>query len=262
MPTYHVSRSEYPCVIVEFVFGGKGRLRIGETMHDLYPGVLFSYGMNAPHDLWADDADPMNKFFAIYTCEDSTKLDELGCIHPGQVRCSLDISGIRVLFDHLIDEGKGSGPVQGMLSNQYLQLILLKSAVAASVDPEDSAGNGGLASYEKAVAHIGNHYTEISSLADLAAAVELSPAYLCRLFRRFSKETPHQCLVRHKMNRAAELLMSQAMNVGEVAAAVGYQDTFHFSRLFKKRFGDSPKNFCKNISAGKTKPSMLQTNQK
>lgn len=247
LPTFHVSRSDFPCVIIEFVFEGKGRLRVGESTYDLYPGVLFSYGMNAPHDLWADEAEPMNKYFAIYTWQDSKKHDEMLSIKPGQVKCSLDVQGMKVLFDQMIDEGKRSGATQGMICNNYLQLILLKSFVTVDVKTEVSGGNGGLESFERAVQHIEEHYAGISSLSELASAVNLSPAYLCRLFRRFGRETPHQSIMRHKLNRAAELLMSQAMNVGEVASAVGYEDTFHFSRLFKKRFGDSPKNFHKGI---------------
>lgn len=56
------------------------------------------------------------------------------------------------------------------------------------------------------------------------------------------------------MNRAAELLMSQDSNVGDVASEVGYSNVFHFSRLFKKRFGDSPRNFRKGLVATERDP--------
>lgn len=249
LPTYHVSRSDYPCMVMEFVHSGEGRLRIGETTYELRAGVFFCYGMNAPHDLWSDQTSPMNKYFAIFTCEDQRLFQKSPAIQPGQVRCSLDIDRVRQLFDHMIDEGRGTGEAQGVLCNHYLQLLLLKSAIAPSLDPDESNASGGLNSYQRAYDYIESNYTEIASLAELAEAVELSPAYLCRLFRRFARETPHQCIVRHKLNRAAELLMSHETSVGNVAAAVGYTDIFHFSRLFKKRFGDSPRNFRKGLGA-------------
>ncbi len=247
LPEYHVSRSDYPCIILEFVFEGKGRLRVGDTIHDLYPGVLFSYGMDVAHDLWADSLQPMNKYFAIYTCEDNQKLETMHGVQPGQVKCSLDIETLKMLFEQMIIEGRKSGPVPGMICHQYLRLILLKSSMTVRIDQEENNQNGGLASYERTVAHIEKNYMGMSSLAELATAVELSPAYLCRLFRRFGQETPHRCIMRHKLNRAAELLMSRSKNVTQVASEVGYKDSLHFSRLFKKRFGDSPKNFHKSI---------------
>lgn len=249
LPTYHVSRSEYPCMVVEFVYTGEGRLRVGETDYNLHPGVLFCYGMDAAHDLWADKSRPMNKYFAIFQSEGAEKLDAAASILPGQVRCSLDVERVRDLFEHMIEEGRGTGSAQGAICNHYLQLLLLKSAIASVVDPEDSNTSGGLASFQRSFDYIESNYTRLTSLAELAEAVELSPAYLCRLFRRFARETPHQCIVRHKLNRAAELLMSQETSVGDVAEAVGYGDLFHFSRLFKKRFGDSPRNFRKAIGA-------------
>jgi AraC-like DNA-binding protein len=134
-----------------------------------------------------------------------------------------------------------------MLCNQYLKLILLKSAVAVRIDEGENNQNGCMASFERVIAYIENHYMNISGLSQLAASVDLTPAYLCRLFRQFANETPHRCIVRHKLNRAAELLTNRTMNVKQVAAAVGYEDALHFSRTFKGRFGDSPKSFRKSI---------------
>lgn len=259
LPSYHVSRSEYHCVILEFIFSGKGKIRIGKSVHEAYPGVMFSYGMDAPHDLWADAEEPMKKYFAIYVSEPSDlgqrgqNTEKVPLIKPGEIKRTLDIEETQTLFDQMIAEGRRSGSNHSLICDQYLQLILMKASAAGNADSEEATNTVGLGSYERVASYIENHYTEVASLNDLAAAVELSPAYLCRLFRRYSRETPRQSIVRHKLNRAAELLMSQGMNVGEVAAAVGYEDAFHFSRLFRKRFGNSPKNFCTQIVANQQK---------
>ena len=52
-------------------------------------------------------------------------------------------------------------------------------------------------------------------------------------------------MIRHLINirleRAKELLeQGQTGSIQEVAAAVGYEDAYHFSKLFKKRYGISP----------------------
>jgi transcriptional regulator GlxA family with amidase domain len=42
------------------------------------------------------------------------------------------------------------------------------------------------------------------------------------------------------MRLARNLLANTSMRIGEIAAETGFNDMFHFSRIFKKRFGKSP----------------------
>jgi AraC-like DNA-binding protein len=49
--------------------------------------------------------------------------------------------------------------------------------------------------------------------------------------------------MRHKMNQAAECLQDPAVLVKQVAAELGFDDPFHFSRAFKTVFGLSPEAF-------------------
>ncbi len=68
-------------------------------------------------------------------------------------------------------------------------------------------------------------------------------AYLCRLFRRYDHQTPHQFLMRRKMHLAAERLQQSDLLVKQVAAQLGFADPFHFSRTFKRVLGLSPEAF-------------------
>ncbi|HBI1921661.1 TPA: AraC family transcriptional regulator, partial [Enterococcus faecalis] len=40
-----------------------------------------------------------------------------------------------------------------------------------------------------------------------------------------------------------ELLKNDSLSVKEVAKTVGYEDAYHFSKLFKKYYGKSPSQF-------------------
>ena len=247
LPDYQVSRSDYPCVVIEFIFEGKGYLQMGEVIHDLYPGVIASYGLDVAHCLWSDPDCPMGKFFVAYSHPDKEHalLATMPCIHPGEVKCCPDINALQMLFQELITEGRRGGHVHRLLCEKYLDLILLKSSIAHAIDRGNE--NGGLSSFKLVVAHIEQHFVELSSLADLAQNVSLDSTYICRLFQRFGQESPHQCIMRHKLNLAAELLVQETDSIKAIATQVGYHDPFHFSRLFKKRFGNSPMNFRKSL---------------
>ena len=69
----------------------------------------------------------------------------------------------------------------------------------------------------------------------------LSPFYISRIFKSEIGDTPIHYLINIRLDRAKELLESGfAGSVQEVAAQVGYDDVYHFSKLFKKRYGIPP----------------------
>lgn len=55
--------------------------------------------------------------------------------------------------------------------------------------------------------------------------------------------SPTDLLKHYRLNRAAELLLSREYNVGEVADKIGFESHSHFSSLFKKHFGVSPRTY-------------------
>ena len=241
LSNYHVSRTDFACTVVEFVVEGKGTLQVGNNVFDLFPGMIFSYGMNSPHDLWADPADPMTKYFTAFLDPTKTTSRQNIGILPGEIRWTRDLAAIQTLFEELIREGQRSGKLHEEITSRYLELILLKAREAASPGHNQVAKTG--ESYERSLACIESHFAELNTLEDLGQRVGLEANYLCRLFRRFGHETPMRCITRHKLNRAAELLLAYKDPVKQVAYDVGYEDPYYFSRIFRKRFGCSPREF-------------------
>jgi transcriptional regulator GlxA family with amidase domain len=80
-------------------------------------------------------------------------------------------------------------------------------------------------------------------VAELAALVGLSPSHLTALFRRATGCGPSEYHTRMRMGRARELLASTDLPVASVAAAVGYQDPFHFARRFRTVHGEAPTRY-------------------
>ncbi len=241
LPGYHVNRTDFSCVLVEFVVEGKGKLRSEGSISDLFPGVIFSYQMDTPHDLWAEPTNPMTKYFAAYQVSDKFASKSVLGITPGTIRWTHDLPTVRILFDELIREGQLTGKLHQEITARYLELILLKGSEAVS--PNHGQVAGGAEAYQRAVNWIENNFPKITSLDDLGANIGLEPNYICRLFRRFGQETPNQCITRHKVNRAVELLLTRTLSIAEIAREVGYEDPYYFSRVFKKRFGYSPRDF-------------------
>ncbi|WP_112239529.1 AraC family transcriptional regulator [Kribbella monticola] len=94
-----------------------------------------------------------------------------------------------------------------------------------------------------AVGHLQAALTEPWRLDDLAAAVNLDPAYLSRLFRRHTGLSPLGFLARLRAERAATLLVQTTLPASRVGAAVGWDDPTYFARRFRALVGSTPSEY-------------------
>lgn len=94
---------------------------------------------------------------------------------------------------------------------------------------------------EQILNYFEDHYSQKISLDRIAENMYLSPFYISKIFKSETGDTPIRHLINIRLERAKELLENGwSGSIQEVAASVGYDDAYHFSKLFKKRYGVSP----------------------
>src|SRR5262249_40577056 len=81
------------------------------------------------------------------------------------------------------------------------------------------------------------------TLWEMAQSVELSPAHFSRMFRHSTGETPHQFVLRNRIERAKEMLRAPEARVLDVAVACGFKTQQHFARVFCHLCGTSPREY-------------------
>jgi serine phosphatase RsbU (regulator of sigma subunit) len=81
------------------------------------------------------------------------------------------------------------------------------------------------------------------SLDEMAESAGLSTGYFSQMFRKSTGETPHQFLLRQRMERAKEMLRDPHARVLDVAVACGFKTQQHFARVFRKMCGASPTQY-------------------
>lgn len=92
---------------------------------------------------------------------------------------------------------------------------------------------------------ISNDITEALYLTDLAGYCDLSVSHFSLVFRQTTGRSPLDYLIHLRIQRACNLLDLSGLKVKEVAARVGFEDVFYFSRVFRRVMGLSPSAYRK-----------------
>ena len=95
----------------------------------------------------------------------------------------------------------------------------------------------------KVMEYLKVHYIEPLSLEILSQLAGYTPQYLSSLFSDEVGMSIQEFLQRLRIEEACKLLLSTGLPVAEIAAAVGYQDTRHFSKVFRRYQIMSPKEY-------------------
>jgi AraC-like DNA-binding protein len=87
-------------------------------------------------------------------------------------------------------------------------------------------------------------------LADVARVAELSPYHFLRVFKHEIGVTPYRYLVRARIRRAVNLLITTRQSVTTIAYDVGFGDLSNFVNTFRREVGSSPTQFRRTAQRG------------
>jgi AraC family transcriptional regulator len=85
------------------------------------------------------------------------------------------------------------------------------------------------------------------SLDEMAESVGLSTAHFARMFRKSTGVTPHQFVLRQRLERARAMLRAPDARVLDVAVACGFKTQQHFAQVFRDVWGVSPTEYRQDI---------------
>jgi len=92
------------------------------------------------------------------------------------------------------------------------------------------------------------HLVQDLSLETLAQQIGFSPYHFARLFRQTTGESPHQFVLRQRIERAQLLLKKREMSLVDIALESGFANQSHLSRVFKQHLGLTPRTYRQDRS--------------
>lgn len=216
------------CVVLVCVLGS-GTVRVGGVRHEVRRGQVVVLPPNVAHSYAADTEDPWTLWWVHLTGRD---LEEF--LHSSGMTAAQPVRHLRDVYRpvSLIEE-----IVAAMERGDTDASLLAASGAAwhlmAQLCAEQVAGASALPVVDAARDYIVANPAEQISVAGLAAMARMSPSHFAAQFRQRVGTSPLRFQTQVRMGRARELLDTTTSSIEAIARAVGYDDPFYFSRVFK-----------------------------
>jgi len=124
--------------------------------------------------------------------------------------------------------------------NEAIAAMTAKLRDRGVPEEDSSAGNFIV---RQAISYMEEHFAEKLTLQDVADHCYVSSWHLSKVLNKYSEKSFYDILNALRINEAKKLLENPQCRIGEISEAVGYADTAHFSRVFKKLEGISANEY-------------------
>jgi AraC-like DNA-binding protein/mannose-6-phosphate isomerase-like protein (cupin superfamily) len=91
------------------------------------------------------------------------------------------------------------------------------------------------------------HYTEPLTLEGISKALFISETYLSHLFKRETGLAPMQYVIHRRIGEAQSMLMETSFQIQRIGEMLGFGSSAHFTIMFKKYVGVSPKEYRRHF---------------
>lgn len=135
---------------------------------------------------------------------------------------------------------------EGLSQAMAVHLLRYHSSLGRAAERKIERGPKGAPpqrALERAKEYVDDNLSKDLSLAGIAAAANLSERQLSRLFGEATGLSPHQYVIRERVEKAKGLLASTDLPVGEVALLCGFAHQGHLARHFGRFVGTTPARF-------------------
>jgi AraC family transcriptional regulator, arabinose operon regulatory protein len=263
-PGYGARRSHgAPSWLLTWTLAGEGRLRQGGVRVVARPGDLVVLGADVDHEYGVAPAADRWTFWWVHfqprtSWQTWLRPAELG----GRMFVVRDLPAavrerIEAAFQRMHADARWSGvgapptpaaepavpamavptAARELATGRVEEILLLATAAGERSGEEHDAR------IQRAEAILAADPAAPHTVRSLAREVALSPSRFAHLFAEETGRTPMQALRDVRLRHAATLLEATNLAVGQVASACGFVSAFHFSRVFRARFGVSPRAY-------------------
>ena len=246
-------RGDAPFVLLQHTLSGRGRLRYGGIQHEVLPGQTMLLAF--PHDnrYWLAPGDAWEFFWICLNGSEVLRLwRQLLEVGP-LVRLGPDSVDRLAQACRSVLDGEASSPAR---SSQLAYSIAMHLADEMLAWGEVRASSKRPAAIERAVSLVHDGGAPID-VGRMAAASGYSRYHFSRLFSASEGVPPARYRLRVRMEEAARRLQTEPDPINVIALRCGFADANYFTKLFRRFYGVTPRDFRRSgMFAGSPAPSI------
>jgi AraC family transcriptional regulator len=142
--------------------------------------------------------------------------------------------------------GSPGGPLFGESIAAALLAHISQRYSASTTKLEAYRGGLSRLRLNRVLEHINENLSDNLELSVLAEVAGVNLYHFARAFKQSTGESPHQYVLRRRIEQAKELLRHPQLSVIEASARTGFVDQSHFSKVFRRIVGIAPSEFRNN----------------
>ncbi len=154
------------------------------------------------------------------------------------------LSGVSQIFEEILSETLEKKPHYEALC--LAKLLALFAMIARESTHTQASGGAEHRHIARAIQHIGKNCEKNLSLEEYAAMCHMSKYHFLRIFKSVTGQTPIEYRMRIRIENAKEMLDLGELSIAEIGEKLGFSSAAHFSDVFKKNTGFSPRNYSKS----------------
>ena len=250
-PGYFHSPPKRSIYLIHIILRGKGILEIDDQTFHLGENDAFLIPPYRKGSYRADQEEP-----GVYMWIGFSGLKAYECLAKAgfgqqrlvrQVACTERLHGIiRKMLEipqlTLVNELRRNSMMQWFLSELIEEYQVLHKN-------QDTYSYSAAAYVNYAKEFLAENYNRKVKVNDLAERIGINRSYLAKSFKKMIGCSPQQFLVNLRMEKAVTMLKNTEFPINQIAAEVGYENPLTFSKIFKQRYGISPKNYRGSASS-------------
>jgi len=173
-------------------------------------------------------------------------------LSPRPVNDDPFIRGLALALESELRAGCPGGRWYGESLGRALAVHLVRRYAAAHTAPRDEGDRLGRVRLQEVLDHIHQNLAGEITLGTLASTAGLSQFHFARLFKRATGLAPHQYVIRRRVEKAKQLLVSTQSDVADIAVQTGFCDQSHLTTHFKRVYGVTPRVFTEEYAFRRT----------